>query len=80
MLHGTGLGPATRSAYFGMQDFMRLYQAELLMETKAEGKYPPPRLTDWIRGYAINAAKDKACLPYTLDFQEKACDFALQLD
>ena len=45
---------------------MRLYQAELLMEVKAAGQYPAPRLNEWIRGYAINAAKDKVTQAFTL--------------
>lgn len=41
------------------QDFMRLYQAELLMEAKADGAHSALKLNEWLRGYAISAAKDK---------------------
>lgn len=38
---------------------MRLYQAELLMDAKACSSNPSPKLNEWLRGYAISAAKDK---------------------
>jgi hypothetical protein len=41
------------------QDFMRLYQAEMLMEIQVGGEAPPPRLTEWLRGYAIKSLNDK---------------------
>lgn len=45
--------------YLVLQDFMRLYQAELLLEVKMGNIGPGPRLNDWLRGYAIDATKDK---------------------
>ena len=45
-----------------LQDFMRLYQAELLLEVKMGSSGPTPRLNDWLRGYAIDATKDKVCM------------------
>ena len=42
------------------QDFVRLFQAELLMEAQlAGGGPPPPRLVDWIRGHAERSLQDK---------------------
>jgi len=39
---------------------MRLYQAEMLMEIQARGRAePPPRLTEWLRGYAVKSLNDK---------------------
>ena len=41
------------------QDFVRLFQAELLMEVQMSGSAPAPRLTEWLRGYAERSLKDK---------------------
>ena len=41
---------------------MRLYQAELLMEVKTGSSASAPRLNDWLRGYAIDATKDKVSI------------------
>ena len=49
----------------GLQDFMRLYQAMLLLSAQvaAEGGQPP-KLTDWLHEYAVRSFKDKVCLQY----------------
>lgn len=45
-----------------MQDFVRLFQAELLMEMKLGGAQNVPRLTEWLRSYAERSLRDKAWL------------------
>lgn len=42
-----------------MQDFVRLFQAQLLMDVKFGRSEETPRLTDWLQSYAERSIRDK---------------------